>query len=97
MTPSLAKSRLGSFELIAKHIRQGLDSTPFHWSNGQYRAFKAKAEAMGFTLVTKTGVKKEGRELKRTARPVGTAYITAPIKKDVDLYVLEVHCKETGD
>lgn len=94
MTPSAAKNRLRSFELIAKHIRQGLDGTPFHWSNGQYRAFKPKAETMGFTLITRTGIEREGHQLKRTARPVGSAYLTAPIKKDVDLYVLEVACTQ---
>ena len=89
VSPSVIQNRLASYRKIVDAISRGLSGQPFHWTNGEFEAYRPKAYVMGFTLVTKTRIEKTGYRLKRGARPVGTAYFRSPISRDIDLYVLE--------
>jgi hypothetical protein len=89
ITPSVIKSRLASWQYVAKAIIDGLNGEPFSWGGGEFQAYRLKAEAMGITLVTKTAIEKRGRRLKRGVKPVGEGYFYAPISRRAKLYVLE--------
>lgn len=65
---------------------------PFCWGNGQRMAWVPMLKEVGVTLVTKNQIEKRGFRLKRGVKPVGSAYFGAPIKRQCDLYVLEVQC-----
>jgi len=95
VSPSVIQARLASYRKIIDAISRGLSGKPFHWTNGEYEAYRAKAYVMGFTLVTRTKLEKTGCRLKRGVRPVGTAYFRSPISRDIDLYVLE--CQAVKD
>ena len=89
MKPRLNIQRL--HELLGI-VLNGLDGQPFSWGDGQRQAWVPILKAAGVTLITKTQIEKHGYRLKRGAKPVGSAYFGAPIKRYADLYVLEVQC-----
>ena len=92
VSPSAMAKRAASFWLVAQQIADGLRGAPFRWGEGERRHYVAKAAALGVTLVTVSGAKKMGRALRKGAKPVGTAYFGAPIRRHADLYVLECQC-----
>lgn len=93
ISPSEIKGRLGSWRYVAQAIIDGLDGKPFAWCGGEFEAYRPKAKEMGVTLVTKTQIKRLGRELKRGVTPVGSGYFRAPISRSADLYILECQTK----
>lgn len=87
MNPKQRIERL--YELIST-VLAGLEGNRFAWGNGQRLAWVPLLREAGITLVTKTQIEKRDLVLKRNAKPVGSAYFGAPIKRYADLYVLEV-------
>jgi hypothetical protein len=79
-------------EMAAALSREDRLYNPVAWNDGQRIANTNRARILGYTIVTKTRAKRMGYRLKRGARPLGYGYFKAPISRDAELYVLEVHC-----
>jgi hypothetical protein len=93
-TPGDMRGHLAAFIHVAEMLSDGLaGKRQFHWGDGERQAYTVKAAALGATLVSRNQIKKQGYELKRNAKPVGTAYFGAPIQRATDLFILESQCK----
>ena len=75
-------------------VLNGLEGRRFQWSEGKRRPFTRRLRSAGITLVTLSAAKERGYSLKRGASPVGTGYFGAPIQRQANLYVLELHFRK---
>lgn len=91
-SPKQCKDRIDTICTVLLQIQNGLEGKPFSWGDAQRRAFCKIAEGNGFKLVSLNWINQNGYKLKRGASPAGSAYFGAPIKKEVDLYVLSCQC-----
>lgn len=91
-TPSNAIESLQRYVATANIIIAALNGKPFHWNSVEAEWHTFRAKMMGFTLVSKTRVTKLGYYVKRGAKPAGSMYFTAPIARQVPVYVLEAQC-----
>lgn len=92
VTPSVVLSRIESLRHVATQIYDGLSGHPFQWGDGQRTAWTPIAQQLGLTLVTRSHADRLGYAIKRNAKPVGSAYFRAPLKRTAQLYVLECQC-----
>lgn len=88
----MSKKRIERIHELTGIVLDGLNGNTFSWGDGQRTSWVPILREIGITLITKTQIQKRGLVLKRGAKPVGTAYFGAPIKRYADLYVLEVQC-----
>lgn len=96
VAPSVVERRLATWSYIVQALISGLQGQGFSWSAGEVKAYRPKAKALGFTLVTKTGAKNLGYRIKEGVKPVGNGYFLAPISGFADLYILECQTVKVG-
>jgi hypothetical protein len=91
------KRELEQLQYIQKAITElelGLiGAKGFIWGETEGRSKMGWLSRLGFVLVSKSKLEKGGHELKKGAKPVGTTYYGAPIKRYTDLYLLNVQTK----
>ena len=92
VAPSAVLRRIESLRHVATQIYDGLSGHPFQWGAGQREAWVPIAQQLGLTLVTRSHADRLGYAIKRGAKPVGSAYFRAPLKRTAQLYVLECQC-----
>ena len=92
VAPSAVLRRIESLRHVAMQIANGLEGQPFQWGAGQREAWTPLAKQLGLTLVTRSHADRLGYAIKRGAKPVGSAYFRAPLKRTAQLYVLECQC-----
>ena len=93
-SPSVFKKRLIKKYHLLSDIIDCMDKG-YHvfWGDGERHAYTANLATMGVTLRTKTWIKNNGWQLKTRQKPVVSAYFSAPICKNCDLYILECQAK----
>jgi hypothetical protein len=83
------RRRMASIARWTKVLEDGLNGRPHSLGDGEGRAFSKRMSELGIELYSKSRAQKEGLSPKRGAKPVVTRYFSAPIQKDIGLYVLE--------
>lgn len=92
------QDHLDKFGQLAHELDMALDGNPLvEWgdSEGYYKTQRAKQ--MGLTITTQAAAERRGYRLKRNAKPIGTRYFRSPIKRDINIYILECHFIYQGD
>ncbi|GAA5527612.1 hypothetical protein [Herpetosiphon gulosus] len=96
-SPSAVLARIETITRVLQDVVQGLQGKPFHWGGGQREHWMPLLATMGFHLITKTQIAKQGYRLKRGAQPVGTVYYDAPLQRYADVYLRECQCVALTD
>jgi hypothetical protein len=94
-TPSALAGYLERRATLASTIAAGLRANlpAFSWGQGEAGAKGCLLADFGIRLVTVSGAKKFGHEIKPGLKPIGSRYFGAPIQQQCDLYVFGVQTR----